>query len=281
MERRNLLLVDFNNLLYRSTFAHQELSHEGTFTGGIYGVLDMVSAAVNRYKIDRLVVCCDSKPYFRALMYPDYKSDRKPEQDEDKLKMLSITRKQMRKFFKTFKIPVCEVAGYEADDFIGKWCLSKNSRDKFGHIFIMSNDTDFYQLLTGRVFLIKTGGLFGRNDFLKQYPEIRPYQWPRCIALKGSHNGVAGIKGVGDVTAYKVVAAGITDKEIWVKWRWRARTVKLRTQLATFPFPLAEEPPLAHSKKIKYNAAMMEEVCNEYGIRFVNSIHTAFMRLGA
>jgi len=278
MSKKNLLLVDFNNLLFRSVFAHDMLSHKGTFTGGLFGAIDMICSTVNRYKVDRIIVCHDTKPYYRSKFYPKYKSDRKADQfDEDRMKQIAISRKQLTELFRDFNFPTGCTEGFEADDFIGHICRRATVKHK--QIFIMSNDSDFYQLLSGRVFLCKTGGLFGRRDFLEQYPGIKPRHWPRCIALKGSHNGVPGIKGVGDVTAYKAVLNKMTDKEIFKKWRVRRSDIKLRIDLSTFPFPLVGDPPSVHANPVKYNAAKFEKLCDKYGIKFKDDFHRAMMRL--
>jgi len=276
MKKKTLLLVDFNNLLYRSVFAHQGLSHGGTFTGGVYGFIDMVSSTANRYGCGRIVVCHDNKPYLRSKFYPEYKADRiKSSIDDDGLMQVAIARKQILKFIKRFKIPTAQGIGMEADDMIGEFCKFSEA---FQNIIIMSNDSDLYQLLNGRVFLAKTGGLYGIKDFFTDWPNISPEDWPRCVALKGSHNGVAGIKGVGDKTAYKVVSEGITDEAVWLRWRVRRQQLALTTALATFPFPLVERPSLPRCLPIKYKADRFSKECDRYGIKFKDEFHTAFMR---
>lgn len=278
--KKAIVLVDFNNLLYRSVFAHDGLSHRGVFTGGLYGFIDMLSSTVNRYNVDRVIVCQDSKPYHRSTYFIQYKSDRsKAEQfDDDRLKQLSISRKQILRFIKMLGMPFVEVPGHEADDIIGEYCFA--SKD-FGRVLVMSNDSDLYQLLNPRVFLVKTGGLYGLVDFKKEYPDIKPSQWPRCVALNGSHNGVPGIHGVGPKTAYKAVASGMTDLEVAQKWRMRRRDLSLKTKLATFPFPLEFRPPIKKPRKLRYNAQKFEERCDKYGIRFKDEFHAAFTRLSS
>lgn len=276
----NIVLVDFNNILYRAVFAHEGLSHRGIFTGGLFGFIDMLSSTVNRYKGDRVIVCQDSKPYYRSEFYPKYKSDRSltNQFDDDRLKQLSISRKQILSFIRTFGIPFVEAAGHEADDIIGEYCCT--TRPPLHHrMFIMSNDSDLYQLLNWRIFLVKTGGLYGIVDFRKEYPLITPSQWPRCVALKGSHNGVEGIHGVGDKTAYKAVVEKMTDLDIAKKWGMRRRQLSLSTKLATFPFPLVDRPRIKNPRKLKYNAQNLEEECDRYGIRFKDEFHAAFTRL--
>lgn len=277
MGKKRVVLVDFNNLMYRSVFAHSTLSYKRQFTGGIFGAIDMISSAVNRYNIDRIMVCHDTKPYHREKVYKNYKSNRKKDFDEEVQMKISTTRKQMRDFFENFRFSHAECQGYEADDFIGQFARRGPSR--YHQIFILSNDSDFYQLLTPRVFLITRNGLFGKRDFLNEYPGLKPKHWPRCLALMGSHNGVPGIKGVGPKTAYKAVISGMTDKEVFKKWRVRRSDIDKRTKLSTLPFPMVSDPPMPSLIRIKYNAAKFERFLAQYGIQFRTEYHDAMMRL--
>lgn len=280
MAKPKLLLIDFSNLLYRAVFANLSLSHGNEFTGGIYGFINMMSSTVNRYAIDRVVVCEDWKPYFRSKHYPEYKQDRGKDMSEDDIKRISVARLQIRKLVSSLHISTAAVRGYEADDFIGRFCRARTERHD--GIYVLSNDSDFYQLLggvAGSVFLVGRNGLYGQHQFKEDFPDIEPNDWPRVIALKGSHNGVAGIKGVGDKTAVKLVARGITEEEVFYKYQHLPSALELREALARFPYPLAPKPTLPRVGRIRYNAALFEEVCDEYGIRFKTEFHTAFLRL--
>ena len=277
---KNLLLVDFNNLVFRSVFGHKGLTNQGDFTGGIYGFIDMLSTTINRYSCDRVVVCVDNKPYIRSKYYPKYKADRKSSLGKEEEKQVAISKVQIEKFIKRFRIPRAEAKGHEADDLIGEFCRSKVS-ERYTSIFVMSNDSDLYQLLNGQVFLTKTGGLYGNRSFNMEYPKIRPMDWPRCVALKGSHNGVAGIKGVGDKTAYDAVARTMTNEAVEDKWGVDSETMQLRTALATFPFPLARRPILPVVRKITYSRKEMLKECDRYGITMKKEFHKAFSRLAA
>lgn len=282
MAKSSILLVDFNNMLYRAVFANQGLSHKGKFTGGIYGFINMVSSTVNRYDVDRILVFDDTKPYFRLQHYPDYKQDRISSLDEDQVKQIALARKQIKKLLQGLSIPQAACTGYEADDYIGKYCRAR--KGLHSRILIMSNDSDFYQLLggvAGKVFLVKTVGLYGQHQFKEDYPEINPDDWPRVIALKGSHNGVGGIKGVGDKTAAKLIAEGRSKKFICSKYNQTREELELRMQLAYFPFPNVRGPrlPSPRSRPIDYSLLKFQEVCDKYGIRLKDEFHTAFERL--
>lgn len=279
--KNKLLLVDFNNLLYRSVFANLSLSHKGTFTGGLYGFLNMLSSTVNRYKIDRVMICKDAKPYARTRHFKEYKQGRGESMSEDDIKRVAIAREQLDYVIENFSIPSAMRVGAEADDFIGAYC--RLIWRKYKTIFIMSNDSDFYQLLSyiraGRIYLVTTGGLYGYHQFKEDYPSIAPDDWPRVIALKGSHNGVAGIKGVGDKTAVKLIVAGVDNEAIYEKYKHFPEQIELRQDLATFPYPRARRLLLPATIPIDYEMFRLGEICDDYGIRFKDEFHNAFLRL--
>lgn len=277
---KKLLLVDYSNLLYRATFANFELTHKTNFTGGIYGFINMLSSSVNRYNLDRVVVCMDRKPYHRAKFYPAYKANRRSDMEENTVKKLAQTKKYIGKLLELMSIPICAEDGHEADDFIGKYC--KRMRQSY-EIFIMSNDSDFYQLLSPNVFLVKTAGLYGNNTFTIEH-NVDYRDWPLVIAMAGSHNGVPGIFRVGEKTAIKyldLLGADEIPRFIHKKYGddHKPATLRLRQKLATFPFPLAQQPPLTPIRPLDYDANKFEELCDKHGIRFKTEFHNAFVRL--
>lgn len=279
--KKKMLLIDYNNLVFRSVFANLDLSYKGKFTGGLYGFFNMVSGVVSRYEIDRIIVCKDTKPYVREKFYPKYKGNRSS-LDEEAMKKVASAKSQIDKFIKGFAIPVAQKKGYEADDFIGRFCRGKWR--KYAGIYIMSNDSDFNQLLTPpNVFLVKTSGLYGRRDMHHDYPDVQPEEWPLIIALTGSHNGVPGIFRVGEKTAVKLMRQhnGNLLEHVHQKYgeEHDPQQVALRRRLATFPFPLAPRPVLPRVVPIDYCANRFEKTCDKYGIQFKNDFHNAFMRL--
>lgn len=282
MPRSNLLLIDFNNLLYRAVFANRKLSHRGEFTGGIYGWINSITKAVRRYDIDKLVVCKDEKPYFRLACFPEYKANRGSSLDEDALAQIATARAQINQFLDQVQCPVAKHKGHEADDFIGRVCKGKATR--FKSVFIISNDSDFFQFFVQpNVFLITRNGLYGLADFLDDYDGLDPEHWPLVTALMGSHNGVPGIRGVGEKTAVRLVRKYGPLKVIdYVEGKYDhpADEIKKRRRLATFPYPLAPRPILPRVGPIKYDQNEFEkQVCDKHGIRFTSEMHDAFRSL--
>ena len=235
LSKPTILLVDYNNLLMRSIFANQRLHYGRVFTGGLYGFINIITSLVERYTINRIIVCKDKKPYYRSDFYPEYKTDR-VSLPEDTVENINVARQQVERFLALLEVPICVEKGWEADDIIGAYCRIRCRN--YSKMFIASNDSDLYQLLgVGRknVFLCTHKGLYGLVNFKKDFDNIECYQWPRVVALRGSHNGVPGIPRVGNVTAIKLIKEGVTNNELIERYGEVADDIKLKIDLATFP----------------------------------------------
>ena len=97
-------------------------------------------------KYGELVICCDSKHYWRRDYFPNYKANRKKDRassgyDWDFIfTTLNGVRDEIKEHF---PYKVLEVYGAEADDIIATLIINKQDRDK--HL-ILSSDKDFIQL---------------------------------------------------------------------------------------------------------------------------------------
>ena len=74
--RSNALLIDYNNLLWRSIAVNGNLSFEGTFTGGLYGFVRQLCVYLRDSKPRNVAVVADSPPYLRKQEFDGYKGDR-------------------------------------------------------------------------------------------------------------------------------------------------------------------------------------------------------------
>lgn len=97
-------------------------------------------------KYGKLVICCDSKKYWRREVFPFYKSNRRKARDASDFdwtlifETLNKIRDELKQFF---PYPVIEVEGAEADDVIAV-LASKYSKTE--NVLILSSDKDFVQL---------------------------------------------------------------------------------------------------------------------------------------
>lgn len=110
-----------------------------------------------------LVLCYDSKKYWRRDFFPNYKSNRKKDRAASGLDWglifdtLNNIRDEIRE---TFPYKVVEVDGAEADDCIAVICQHiAETPNEFEHVLILSGDKDFIQLQ--------------KHNFVKQYSPVQ------------------------------------------------------------------------------------------------------------
>lgn len=270
---KNLLLVDFNNIVYRALHANTGLSFAGKFTGGVFGFIKMLSKQINDLAITNLIVCKDSKPYDRILDYPDYKGDRKKDNNPDFLKMQKDSFKYITLLLEILGVQVIEKPGVEADDLVA--ILTKKYSKKYNFIYLMSNDSDLYQLFClDNVKMIKKGGLYGCNEFKHDF-EIEPGLWPCAIAIAGSHNGVPGIKkGIGIKTALKFIKTCETKQDVMEYASGKYSDILERNiQLATLPY---KDYKIRMPLKTHYHERKMLRFCASLGIGIPGFVCNAF-----
>jgi len=205
---KKLILVDGNNLMYRSYYATlysgSILRNSKKFpTNALYGFTSMINKIITEEKPNYMAVAFDIGKNFRHEKYSAYKAGRK-EIDEDLLKQMPVAKK----ILKAMGITYLEKEMYEADDIIGtlvEMCLKDQDFDST----IISSDKDLLQLINYEtdVKLLKTKGFIRYNEetFKKDFG-IAPINIIDLKALSGdSSDNIPGVKGVGDKTALKLL----------------------------------------------------------------------------
>jgi hypothetical protein len=97
-------------------------------------------------KYGELVICCDSKHYWRRDVFPYYKDSRKKDRDKSEIDWhavfdsLNKIKAEIKEFF---PYKVVEVDRAEADDLIGVIAKREHRSER---ILILSGDKDFVQL---------------------------------------------------------------------------------------------------------------------------------------
>src|SRR6202522_65819 len=138
-----LMLLDGNSLTYRAFFAlpTDMATASGQVTNAVYGFTSMLVNLLKDHHPDQLVVAFDRpEPTFRHEMISDYKAGRAETPD--------ILRQQLglvRQLIETLKIPLVEVAGFEADDVIAT--LATQAAEQGLDVIIVTGDRDAYQLV--------------------------------------------------------------------------------------------------------------------------------------
>lgn len=144
------ILVDLNQVLIANLM--QQINYDPKIKLDESLVRHMVLNSLRSYskqfksKYGDLVICCDSKTYWRREYFPFYKANRKKDREKSKLdwNLIFQTLNKIRDELKlNFPYRVLEVEGAEADDIIGVLAARLSSNED---ILILSSDKDFAQL---------------------------------------------------------------------------------------------------------------------------------------
>ena len=203
-----IILVDGNNLLFRSYFAtaytgNLMINSKGFPTNALYGFTNMINKIIKEEKPTHIMVAFDKGKTFRHDKYDFYKQGRLETPDELK-KQFSVAKEMLT----LMGIKYYEIDNYEADDIIGT--LSKKCEDdpEF-EALIISSDKDLLQLVSDEthIKLLKQKDYiyYDRNSFVKDYG-IEPINIIDLKALMGdSSDNIPGVKGIGEKTALKLL----------------------------------------------------------------------------
>lgn len=216
---KRLVLVDGNSLLHRAYHAMPRLTTKsGRPVNAVYGFLNMLFRVFNDLKPDYVAVSFDKKgPTFRHLEFKDYKAKR-PKMDDE----LVAQVEPVHEVVESLSIPIFEIEGYEADDVIGT--LAKQAEDlkkEEVETVIVTGDRDALQLVNEKVKVYcPLKGL--SNPILYDEKKVReafglkPKQLIDYKALRGdSSDNIPGVKGIGEVTAKKLLAKYGSLEEVY------------------------------------------------------------------
>ena len=202
LARPSLLLVDGSAYLHRSYHVHSNLSdHRGRPTGAIFGVVKTLKRQLRLTSPQYMAVVMDAPgKTFRHDMYPQYKANRKPmEQD------LRDQIDPLHRVIKALGLPLLSVPGVEADDVIGT--LADQGEADGLDVLVLSGDKDMAQLVTEHVTLQDIDSPPLNADKVKEKFDVRPDQIIDYLALAGDPvDNIPGVPGVGKKTAAKWLA---------------------------------------------------------------------------
>ena len=211
---KNIYLIDGTSLCYRAFYAIQELStSKGMPTNAIYGFVNMLRKLIREYEPDMMAVVFDmAGPTVRHEKYEEYKVHRKPTPDE-----LVDQIPRIKEIVEAYNVPICQMEGYEADDIIAT--IAEKAKKKGIDVTIVTNDKDALQLVDSKVKVLSphTSGdkLYGDEEVKQKYG-VAPGSMVELMALMGdSSDNIPGVRGVGQVTASKLVNEYGTVKSIY------------------------------------------------------------------
>lgn len=146
-----MILVDFNQVCIASFMSqvgnHTNVKIEEDLVRHM--VLNTIRMLRSKFadKYGELVICSDSKKYWRRELFPYYKANRKRDRDKSDVdwhSLFTFLNKIREELKDNFPYKVLNVDGAEADDIIGT--LVKKYTQLEERILIVSSDKDFMQL---------------------------------------------------------------------------------------------------------------------------------------
>ncbi|MBR3209832.1 MAG: DNA polymerase I [Bacilli bacterium] len=205
---KKIILVDGNNLLFRSYYA---TAYNGNFmnnskgfpTNAIYGFIGMMNKIIREENPKYIIVAFDKGKTFRHEKYKGYKDGRVETPNE--LKMQFPVAKQI---LEAMGIKYYEIDNYEADDIIGTFARYCDEEEDFIGT-IVSSDKDLLQLISKDIDI----KLLKQKDYIRYNEESFKKEWgiePINIidlkALMGDpSDNIPGVKGIGEKTALKLL----------------------------------------------------------------------------
>lgn len=211
MDDRRLFLLDAYALIYRAYYAlirSPRITSKGFNTSAIFGFCNTLDEILRKQNPTHIAVCFDPAggKTFRHEMFPEYKAQREA-QPED----ITLSVPYIKEILAAYRIPVVEVAGYEADDVIGT--ISRQAERHGLTTYMMTPDKDYGQLVTDHVLMYRPplGGkdfeIRGPKEVCERYGISSPIQVIDLLALEGdASDNIPGCPGVGEKTAVKLIS---------------------------------------------------------------------------
>ena len=205
---KKIILVDGNNLLFRSYYA---TAYSGNFmhnskglpTNALFGFANMINKIVLEEKPEYMIVAFDKGKTFRHDKYEEYKAGRIEMPDE-----LRVQFPIAKELLTYMGIKYYEIDNYEADDIIGTFSKFCDEDSEYVGT-IISSDKDLLQLLSTDVDI----KLLKQKDYIRYNVEsfkeefgIDPIKIIDLKALEGDpSDNIPGVKGIGEKTALKLL----------------------------------------------------------------------------
>lgn len=208
MTDKRLFLLDAYALIYRAYYGlikNPRINSKGVNTSAIIGFVNTLEEVLRKENPSHIAVGFDpAGPTFRHEAYEQYKAQR-----EETPEVIRQSVPVIKEIIRAYRIPIVEVAGYEADDVIGT--LAKQAEQAGFDTYMMTPDKDYGQLVSPHIFIYKP--LFGGNFEVRGVSEVtgkygieRPEQVIDILGLMGdASDNIPGCPGIGEKTAIKLV----------------------------------------------------------------------------
>ena len=203
-----LFLLDAYALIYRAYYAlikNPRINSKGQNTSAILGFVNTLEEVLKKENPTHIGVAFDpAGPTFRHEAYEQYKAQR-----EETPEAIRFSVPIIKDIIRAYRIPILEVAGYEADDVIGT--LATEAGRQGITTYMMTPDKDYGQLVGEHVFMYRpkhTGGfeVMGTEEVKAKFDIQSTLQVIDMLGLMGdASDNIPGCPGVGEKTAQKLI----------------------------------------------------------------------------
>lgn len=216
---KNVVLIDGNNLMFRSYYAtmysgNSMKNSKGIPTNALYGFVNMINKIITEENPEYMLIAFDKGKTFRHEECETYKGGRIETPDDLKQQF-----KIVKELLTLMKVKWFEIDNYEADDIIGTLARIIDESDNYKGT-IVSSDKDLLQLISDKVIvkhLKQTGFIWmNRDNFYKEYG-IEPINMIDLKAISGDQSdNIKGVKGIGEKGALKLLSEYNTIENIYL-----------------------------------------------------------------
>ena len=216
------LLIDFQNLAFRVFFAIPEKDLL-KLEDNLYSAISLaISKFYYQFNPDKVVFCFDSTSWRKDYL-PVYKANRigmfkKTEgQEKEEQELIFGVIDKFKEFFEKTNVYVLKHDRAESDDLIALWCES-HKEDKN---IIVSNDSDFYQLLSDSTIIFNPS-----NEMIISNKGVYDLQYsPQQFTLDNN----------GKVKIGKEDGIQISDLDNWIDFTLFVKLIRGDTSDNIFP----------------------------------------------
>ncbi|MDO4692716.1 MAG: DNA polymerase I [Porphyromonadaceae bacterium] len=209
MSRKRIFFLDAYALIFRAYYAFirsPRIDSQGRNTSAIFGFALMLDEILDKEQPDLIAVAFDPPGgTFRHEAYEAYKAQRDETPEGIRLAVPYIKR-----LLEAYRIPILEVAGYEADDVIGT--LAVQAEQAGLEVLMVTPDKDYGQLVSPHISMYRpmSGGgyeVWGEQQIVEKFGLSQTKQVIDYLGLVGdSADNLPGCPRIGEKTAQKLLA---------------------------------------------------------------------------
>jgi len=199
---RTVYLIDGTAYIHRAYHAIQGLTNSsGLPTNAVFGFTRMLIKLMAERAPEYAAMFFDARgPTFRHHIFSSYKANRPPMPADMALQIPYI-----KEITAGYRLPIFEMAGYEADDLIGT--LARRLEQEGFAVVMVTGDKDFVQLVTERTSIWDPMKETSTDlASVKEQLGVNPAQMVDVMGLSGdTADNVPGVPGIGPKTALELI----------------------------------------------------------------------------